>query len=585
METKKIQNKNKNKKIKRNIVEYLKNFCNRHNKLVTGAIGFVLGIVLTSYLSPILAHIFPSIDKEPPTIIEVTPLPNSNLFNLSDIRVKIEDSGGSGLDLESSFIKLTGAYSGEINGTKISKDKVLIFIPSEKLKPDMYTAEFFIRDRAGNLKKDFSRFTLFEKPKLRFDFYEMPHLYSENDDVHGIKWKDRYIAYSFAIINEGDTVSLEDIEVTFDFPGVILNYIVMAKTSCVNCNIIEAQSTPSIVYGGKTETNFSTCQLIIDIEKLPPGGIFAGMIFIDPQYTPKSNEVITFCEFGSRYYGHYFYKQLGWTHQGSIEGEIKMSRDAWINKGIFLRNMGIKYNFPEYVKNSLNAFDNAIKIDKNSSVAWNEKGISLAYLGNFSGAIQAFNKSINISPNFEKPYYNIGLIYFKLKNCDIATNYANKALEINPNYEKANEIIKNCEKENIIAPRDIKNKIKDINENEGTIIFTTSDSNLFESVGDIIIFDFPVGSSRFILRRDANFNLFFEHISIQTGIRVAKINLSEFKKCDKLFIALTWSRKENKLSLGCLGDRKLVTEKAIQIDNKNLLIKNFLEVQQFLQVK
>ena len=585
----KIKNKtifNLTKIVLKNAYELIKQ---HKNFVIIFIIGIIFTIIFTTILSPMLATFFPTIDNDPPKIIEVTPLQNSNLFDLSNISIKVADDGGSGLDLANCFIKLGGAYSGEINCSRIIKNDLIICTPHEKLKPDVYTAEFFIKDKGGNVNKDFTKFTIFEKPIPRFDFYETPHAYSENDEVHGIKWKQRYIPYSFSIINEGSTVTLEDIELTFDFPGIILNHIIMAENSCINCCIKEAQSIPSIVYGGKTEKNFSTCQLVIDIERLPPGGIFAGLIFIDPQYMQKPDEVITFCGWRNRYYGHYFYEQLGWIHKVDVNGEIKMSPDAWINKGIFSRNKGIEYNFPPTldIKDSLIAFDNAIKIDENSSSAWNEKGISLAYIGDFLGAIQSFNRSIGINPKFEKPYYHIALIYFKLGNCDIATSYAKKALDINPDSINASRLIELCENIEIVAPETIKKSLTELNEDEGTIVFTIGRSNLFDkSLEDIIIFDFPVGGSRFILKRDMDFNLVFEHISIQTGIRVAKVDISRFEECDKLFISLAWSKMNNTLYVGCSDgtNENLISQKAKQIDTENILIKNFLEIEQFIQI-
>lgn len=212
METQKSETNAKEKKENKTIWQNLKNIFNKYKNDI---IIIAIRIIITPYISPALATIFPFIDKEPPEIIEVTPLTNSNLFNLSNISVEVSDSGGSGLDLEGSFLMLNGAYSGEINVTKTIKDNLLIFTPIEELEPDMYTADLFIKDKAGNLKNDFTRFTIFEKPKPRFDFYEMPNAYSENDDVHGIQWKERYIPYSFGIINEGSTVTLEDIELIF----------------------------------------------------------------------------------------------------------------------------------------------------------------------------------------------------------------------------------------------------------------------------------------------------------------------------------------------------------------------------------
>ena len=250
--------------------QYLKNMLYKHKKdIILSILSVAIGIIITPYISPTLAIIFPFIDKEPPEIIEVTPLTNSNIFNLSNISVEVSDSGGSGLDLESSYLMLSGAYSRKINVTKKITENVLIFTPIEELKPDMYTAEFFIKDKAGNLKNDFTRFTIFERPKLRIDFYQMPNAFSQNNEVHGIQWKERYIPFTFGIINEGSTLTLQDIELTFNFPGVILNHIIMAKSSCVNCNIIEGQSTPSIVSGGKTKKIFLHVNWLLILKDYP----------------------------------------------------------------------------------------------------------------------------------------------------------------------------------------------------------------------------------------------------------------------------------------------------------------------------
>lgn len=548
-------------------------------------IGIVLGIVLTPFFSPIIAHIYHSVDTEPPLIYNLTPVDNSYLFEVPIISAETVDIGGSGLNKEKSFITLTSSSQDKIKGNFSYDKNRLCFVPIVNLSPDIYTATFTVFDKANRIEEKSTRFIVLEKPKFRFDLYEQPHAYSKGDEVHNLIWKDRYIPFTFSVMNEGSNLVLENIEITYNFPGVILDNYIMADTGCINCEFKEGQSKPSIVYGGKTEINFSTCQLVLEIEKISPGGIYAGTLFIDPLYEPVDSEVMTFCEWGSNYYGSYSYSEFGKNYKEQIRGEIEVKPEVYFKKGLYFRKHGIEGKFlPDLELSAIN-FDKAIELGKNDSETWNERGISYFYLGNLSEAIFSFNKSIVLNPKYKESYYHIGLIYLKLGNCDKATKYAQKALSVDEDYAQAKSLINVCENQNIsfIPTGFSKESLKDLNEKEGTIMFSIKESNLLNSsLKEVTVLDFTKGGSRFILLRDSDFNLIYSHISIRTGLRIAKIDLKNLLlDPEKITVALTWSPNESRLDLFD-RDSKLTLSKAVQVDDKILV--NALEQQAFLKL-
>lgn len=104
-----------------------------------------------------------------------------------------------------------------------------------------------------------------------------------------------------------------------------------------------------------------------------------------------------------------------------------------------------------------------------------------------------------------------------------------------------------------------------IDEKEGTLEFRVTKGNLMDiSLESVLFFDVQVGESRFALHRDENFDLISTHWNTRTGIRMAKVNIREFNDDMGLFIALTWSEKENYLYVGEKGGLNLKSNKAEQ---------------------
>lgn len=93
--------------------------------------------------------------------------------------------------------------------------------------------------------------------------------------------------------------------------------------------------------------------------------------------------------------------------------------------------------------------------------------------------------------------------------------------------------------------------VEQLNEREGTITFVVSESNLFdEDIPLIRILEMAKGQTVFILERDPDFNLGFIQSNPNYETKIAKINIGDFYNAPKLFVAFTWSEKENTIYVG-----------------------------------
>lgn len=53
-------------------------------------------------------------------------------------------------------------------------------------------------------------------------------------------------------------------------------------------------------------------------------------------------------------------------------------------------------------------------------IAYYNKGVILAEMGDYTSALQAFTKAIELKPDFGEAYYNRGYVYLNLGNKDSA---------------------------------------------------------------------------------------------------------------------------------------------------------------------
>jgi hypothetical protein len=97
----------------------------------------------------------------------------------------------------------------------------------------------------------------------------------------------------------------------------------------------------------------------------------------------------------------------------------------------------------------------------------------------------------------------------------------------------------------------LKIPVEQLNELEGTIEFAISKSNLFdESIPLIRILEIAKSRTVFILERDSGFNLRFIQSNPSCETKIAEINIRDLHNAPKLFVAFTWSEKENTIYVG-----------------------------------
>ena len=87
---------------------------------------------------------------------------------------------------------------------------------------------------------------------------------------------------------------------------------------------------------------------------------------------------------------------------------------------------------PEGYNKGIKYYDEAIKINPNSTVAWNNKGIALAELGNYTGSIFCFEKAIKINSSLALAYNNKGASLDNMGNHNQALEYYENATSQDP---------------------------------------------------------------------------------------------------------------------------------------------------------
>mgnify|MGYP000029317915 CR=1 FL=1 len=114
----------------------------------------------------------------------------------------------------------------------------------------------------------------------------------------------------------------------------------------------------------------------------------------------------------------------------------------------------------------------------------------------------------------------------------------------------------------------LKIPVEQLNEREGTITFVVTESNLFEeSIPLIRILEIAKGQTVFILDRDSDFYLRFIQSNPNYKTKIAKINIRDFRNAPNLYIAFTWSEKENVIYVGEYRRSELRSAKSFEDPN------------------
>ena len=88
---------------------------------------------------------------------------------------------------------------------------------------------------------------------------------------------------------------------------------------------------------------------------------------------------------------------------------------------------------------SLEVFDELIKIDSNKPIYFNNKANCLHCLKEYEKAIECSNKAIELNPNYANAYHNKASYLIDLEMYDEALEYYTKVIDINPNDLTAKE--------------------------------------------------------------------------------------------------------------------------------------------------
>ncbi|OPY55255.1 MAG: Photosystem I assembly protein Ycf3 [Methanosaeta sp. PtaU1.Bin112] len=99
---------------------------------------------------------------------------------------------------------------------------------------------------------------------------------------------------------------------------------------------------------------------------------------------------------------------------------------AWNNKGIALAELG---NYT----GSIFCFENAIKINSSLAVAYSNEGASLDNMGNHSRALECYENATDLDPLLAEAWYNMAkTLALDLTQISEAKDDYKKAIEINP---------------------------------------------------------------------------------------------------------------------------------------------------------
>lgn len=113
---------------------------------------------------------------------------------------------------------------------------------------------------------------------------------------------------------------------------------------------------------------------------------------------------------------------------GALPGARKASVTKFITEGNEHYRKG---RLAEAVK----AYNQALQIDPENPIAWNNKGLILAVAGNFNEALKCHMRAVELNPEHVDAISNVGMTHAKLENYDEAMKWYDKALNLDQNHE------------------------------------------------------------------------------------------------------------------------------------------------------
>lgn len=105
------------------------------------------------------------------------------------------------------------------------------------------------------------------------------------------------------------------------------------------------------------------------------------------------------------------------THIQELENLLKIREDARIYERLgflYAKEIGdLKNPKREFVKKSINAYENAVRLNPELYSAWNNLGNLYFYFkGDVNGAIKCYKNALEVKPDFVEAHLNLGKIYY-----------------------------------------------------------------------------------------------------------------------------------------------------------------------------
>jgi Flp pilus assembly protein TadD len=100
----------------------------------------------------------------------------------------------------------------------------------------------------------------------------------------------------------------------------------------------------------------------------------------------------------------------------------------WSSKAFLLWN-GAKFTDP---KKAIEYLNNAIKLQPDDAIAYNQRGIAYKNIGQYQRAIEDYNEAIHLKSDLAEAYYNRGTAYFYLSKYNKAREDFNEAVRLKP---------------------------------------------------------------------------------------------------------------------------------------------------------
>jgi uncharacterized repeat protein (TIGR01451 family) len=258
------------------------------------------------------------------------------------------------------------------------------------------------------------------------------------------------LTWTIIVINHGPSAAL-DVKVLEDIPDSLrlVSYTATKGTFDKNTNIWTI---------GKLD-NASTVTLTIVTRVLSVGNI-TNPVDVNSS-TPDSNktnnhannttEASELCDLAimktSDYKVYYVGDNMHWIIEVVNYGPSP-ARGVWVSdvmpSGVkFISCSASKGNYDKAIADYLHA----IRINKYSSDAYYNMGLTHCKLKQYDDALEDFNKAIELNPNYSLAYFHRGLVYLELDNQQFAKSDFQKARQLDPKNKEIKEHLDNLNKQ------------------------------------------------------------------------------------------------------------------------------------------